>query len=67
MKHEMRYSQVPNKRGGPNNQGGWKNFQNLRNGGGVGILETSRMVIQQRKEQKQAVIKGKAKIYTEAR
>ena len=28
------YSQVPNKRrGGPNNQGGWKNFRNLINGG----------------------------------
>ena len=32
--------------GGPNNQGGWKNFRNLINGGvktngGVGILETA--------------------------
>ena len=27
------YSQVPNQRGGPNNQGGWKNIRNLINGG----------------------------------
>ena len=32
---QMPYSQVPNKRGrGPNNQGGWTNFQNLMNRGG---------------------------------
>ena len=29
----IQYSQVPNKQGGPNNQGGWKNFRNLINGG----------------------------------
>ena len=53
--------------GGPNNQGGWTNFQNLIKMGVKINVESEfkkrlKMVIKQWKEQKQAVIKGKAKI-----
>ena len=33
-----KYSRVPNKRGGENNQGGWKWFEIAIIGGGVGII-----------------------------
>ena len=33
----LMYSYLPNKRGGPNKQGGWKMFQNLINGEGNNV------------------------------
>ena len=52
---------------GPNNQGGWKKFQNLINGGGqtkwgVEFVKLFEMIKKQWKEQKQVVRKHKTLI-----